>query len=171
MHGVISITGVVDPCQSGLAATGVILHSDSDNSKQMLALKRIMIILLMAVPLMEMHSQSADHPSGLTVEQFLLNTNVKKKLVLVSFKADWCVVCRKQDPIVEEVSAEKGDTVKVIVINLEDNPLIGEYLEIDGLPLHMLYFEGTRVWEKLGMLPKPELLEILKLYQRILIKK
>jgi len=135
------------------------------------AFKITFICLLIALPFTEMRGQSAEHPAGLTVEQFLLKTNVKKKLVLVSFKADWCVVCRKQDPIIEEVSAQKRDSVSVLVINLEDNPLIGEYLEIDGLPLHMLYFEGTMVWQKLGMLPKPELLEILKLYQRILIKK
>jgi thioredoxin-like negative regulator of GroEL len=104
--------------------------------------------------------------SDLSVEAFKKYTNRKDKLVLVNFNANWCVVCKKQKPILDEIKIEKQGTVEVIEINMEENPLIAEYFEVDGLPMNLLYKNGLLVWDRMGFKQKKEFLEVIATFEK-----
>jgi thioredoxin 1 len=104
-------------------------------------------------------------PMALTVEQYKAKTNVKDKLVLVNFSADWCVVCKRQKPILDEIYAENKERLEMIELDMEHNPLIAEYFEVDGLPVNILYRKGEMVWNRMGFMNKKQLMELIKSYE------
>lgn len=104
-------------------------------------------------------------PKNMTVEAFKLATNKSDRLVWVNFSADWCVVCKKQKPILNELKAEKGNSIELIELDMKDNPLIAAYFEVDGLPVNLLYKNGTMVWDRMGLISKKEMLNILKIFE------
>lgn len=104
-------------------------------------------------------------PIGMTVDQFNLRTGIKNRLVLVNLKADWCVVCIRQEPILDEIKIEKQNKIELIVINMEDNPLIAAYFEVDALPMILLYKNGVLVWTHIGFIEKKQFLEFLRPYE------
>src|SRR5438045_861696 len=76
---------------------------------------------------------------NLTVAQFNNFVNNKDKTVLVNFSADWCVVCKRQKPILDELSAIHKNDLLLLEIDMEENPLIAEFFEVDGLPINLIY--------------------------------
>ncbi len=104
-------------------------------------------------------------PTGLTIEQFNKRISMSSKLVLVYFKADWCVVCKKQRPLLDDVVKENKDKVELLPIDMEDNPKIAAYFEVDGLPVTILYKNGKIVWDRMGLTEKKELLEQIHFFE------
>jgi thioredoxin 1 len=102
---------------------------------------------------------------NLGVEEYTRLTNNPDKAVLVHFEADWCALCKKLKPILSEIAAERKDKVEVFGINTDDNPKIAKHLEVDGLPIMILYKNGKIVWSMQGVLTKREILGNLDLYQ------
>lgn len=90
---------------------------------------------------------------------------MSSKLVLVYFKADWCVVCKKQRPLLDDVVKENKDKVELLPIDMEDNPKIAAYFEVDGLPVTILYKNGKIVWDRMGLTEKKELLEQIHFFE------
>jgi thioredoxin 1 len=105
-------------------------------------------------------------PIGMTVEQFRQRTCVPNKLVLVNFKADWCVVCKKQKPLIDEIAREERDNVEVLEIDMDNNPLIAEHFEVDGLPINFLFKDGVVIWDRMGLATKKEIADIIRAYFR-----
>ena len=101
----------------------------------------------------------------LSVPEFTLLVNNSTRLVLVHFEADWCALCKKLKPILEEIAIERKDKVKILHINTDDNPKIAKHFEIDGLPIMILYKNGKIIWSMQGFLSKKEILGNLDLYQ------
>ena len=99
---------------------------------------------------------------NLSIEEFKKKVNNKNKLVLVNFSADWCIVCKKQKPILDEIKIEKKNILEIIYLNMEKNPLIAEYFEVDGLPVNLLYDKGKIIWSREGIVSKIEITELLK---------
>lgn len=103
-------------------------------------------------------TDSHKFPVNLTVEQFKQRISNKNKMVLVNFSADWCVMCKKQKPILDEILKEKKNVLELMIIDMDDNPLIAEYFNVDGLPINLLYKNGILVWDRAGIKTKVELL-------------
>ncbi len=99
---------------------------------------------------------------NLSIEEFNKKVNNKNKLVLVNFSADWCIVCKKQKPILDEMKVEKKNILEIMYLDMEKNPLIAEYFEVDGLPVNLLYDKGKIIWSREGIVSKIEMLELLK---------
>jgi len=102
---------------------------------------------------------------NMTVAQFKKRTEITQKLVYVNFKADWCIVCKRQAPAIEQFKKENKNLVEVIVLDMEKNPLIAEYFEVDGLPINLLYKNGTLVWDRIGLQTYLQLKEALEKYR------
>jgi thioredoxin 1 len=97
-------------------------------------------------------------PVGMTVDQFNLKLKTTTKPLLVNFTADWCVVCKRQKPVLDQVMTEVKDEAELLVIDMESNPLIAAYFEVDGLPVTILYKNGTMMWNRVGLQDKTQIL-------------
>ena len=77
--------------------------------------------------------------------------------VLVDFWAPWCGPCKMIAPILEELSEEWGDKLKVVKLNTDDNPEITRHYGITGIPTMNVYQGGEVVKTLVGALPKKKL--------------
>jgi thioredoxin 1 len=79
--------------------------------------------------------------------------------VLVDFSAVWCGPCKMLEPIVEELAQEWGGSVKVVHLDVDNNPNIAMNYQVMGVPTLML-FKGGEAMERLtGYMPKGKILE------------
>ena len=64
--------------------------------------------------------------------------------VLVDFNAGWCPPCREMAPRLEQLAAEHRG-VKVVGVDVDDNPRLSRRFAIESLPTLMVFYRGTRV--------------------------
>ena len=74
--------------------------------------------------------------------------------VLVDFWAEWCGPCKTIGPILEEIGVEKKDKLKILKLNVDENPQTPQKFAVRGIPTLMLFKDGNLVDTKVGSLPK-----------------
>ena len=74
--------------------------------------------------------------------------------VIVDFWAEWCGPCKQIGPILEEIAVEHESKIKVLKINIDENPQTPQKFGVRGIPTLMLFKEGKLVESKIGSLPK-----------------
>jgi thioredoxin 1 len=73
--------------------------------------------------------------------------------VLVDFYAPWCGPCKMLAPLLEQLAGEMSGQVKFAKLNVDDaSELAGRY-SITGVPTLMLFRDGQRVDQMVGMAP------------------
>ena len=80
-----------------------------------------------------------------------------KQPVLVDFWAEWCGPCKAIAPSLEELSEEMASKLKIVKINVDENPSISQTYSIRSIPALMIFKNGEKVSEKMGALPKSAL--------------
>jgi len=79
--------------------------------------------------------------------------------VLVDFWAEWCGPCKVIGPIVNEISEELKEKLKVVKVNVDDaQDLAGKY-QIMSIPTLLVFKGGEAVEQIVGAVPKEQLLE------------
>ena len=77
--------------------------------------------------------------------------------VLVDFWAPWCGPCRMVAPVLEEIAAEKGDQLKIVKLNVDDNQRTAMAYDVLSIPTLILFKHGTAVKKVVGAYPKRKL--------------
>jgi thioredoxin 1 len=85
-----------------------------------------------------------------------------KQPVLIDFTRPNCVHCLKMKPIVNQLAQEFTGTLKVVQIDVMDNPSIANRFEIHGVPAFMIVDKGQLQGPFLGEMPKEKLEALVK---------
>jgi thioredoxin 1 len=77
--------------------------------------------------------------------------------VLVDFWAPWCGPCRMVAPVLEEIGAEKGDALKIVKLNVDENQQTAMAYEVLSIPTLILFKNGAIAKKVVGAYPKRKL--------------
>jgi thioredoxin 1 len=77
--------------------------------------------------------------------------------VLVDFWAPWCGPCRMVAPVLEEIAGERGDQLKIVKLNVDDNQQTAAAFEVLSIPTMILFKHGQVAAKVIGAMPKKRL--------------
>ena len=96
----------------------------------------------------------------LAIEFTEANFNTEVELsnipVVVDFWAEWCGPCKEIAPILEEIADEMQDIIKVVKINIDENPNIPNKYGIQSIPTMIIFKKGQPISTKIGVAIKSE---------------
>ncbi|MGE0630575.1 MAG: thioredoxin [Hyphomicrobiaceae bacterium] len=99
---------------------------------------------------------AAQEVSDATFEEEVLKSS---KPVLVDFFAEWCGPCKAMAPALEQVAGELASTLKVVKIDVDQNPQITEKFKIQAMPTLIMFNGGKEVNRNIGALVQKTKLE------------
>lgn len=77
--------------------------------------------------------------------------------VLVDFWAPWCGPCKAVAPVLEELATTFSGKLKIVKMNVDDNPRTPPNYNVRGIP-NLVFFKGGQVVEQIvGAVPKETL--------------
>ena len=77
--------------------------------------------------------------------------------VIVDFWAEWCGPCKQIGPALEELAAEYEGKVKIVKVNVDENPSSPAQMGVRGIPALFMFKGGQPVAQKIGAAPKAAL--------------
>ena len=77
--------------------------------------------------------------------------------VVVDFWAEWCAPCKAIGPALEEISTQLDGKVKIVKVNVDENPNSPAQMGVRGIPALFMFKDGQVVSNKLGAAPKAAL--------------
>jgi thioredoxin 1 len=82
--------------------------------------------------------------------------------VLIDFWAPWCGPCKAIGPVVEDLSKEYSGRLKVVKMNVDDNPQTPSKYGVRGIP-NLIIFKGGQVQDQIvGAVPKAHLVKAIE---------
>ena len=100
-------------------------------------------------------SEAIVHISDDTFEEEVVKSTTP---VMVDYWAEWCGPCKMIAPILEEVADEYTDKLKVVKLNVDDNPVTPPKFGIRGIPTLMIFKDGEVAATKVGAVSKKQLI-------------
>jgi len=97
--------------------------------------------------------------NDLNFEQEVLSSSTP---VLVDFTATWCGPCKQLAPIVDQLADELQGSVKVGKLDVDDSPITAGKYGVRGVPTVMVFKNGERAAQHVGLTTKQKLLDLVK---------
>jgi thioredoxin len=94
------------------------------------------------------------HTTDGQFEKDVLNSDTP---VLLDFWAEWCSPCKMIAPLLDAVADEYKDKVRVVKLNIDENPLTPPKYNIRGIPTLLLFRDGTVAAQQVGAVSKAQL--------------
>ena len=82
--------------------------------------------------------------------------------VVVDFWAEWCGPCKMIAPILDQLADELGDRVRIVKLNIDENPQTAVRYGVRSIPTLILFKNGEVAATKVGAAPKGKLVEWLE---------
>jgi thioredoxin len=101
-----------------------------------------------------MASDNVSHITDSTFEQEVLKST---KPVLIDFWAPWCAPCRAIAPVIDELAGEYAGRLKVVKMNVDDNPETPARYGVRGIPNLLIIKDGQVKEQIVGAVPKSHL--------------
>ena len=92
-------------------------------------------------------------------EQDVIKSDVP---VLVDFWAAWCGPCKMLAPVLDDLSKEMAERVKIVKMDIDNNPKVPSALGIRGVPTMILFKNGEPAGTKVGASPKASIMQWLE---------
>jgi len=77
--------------------------------------------------------------------------------VVVDFYASWCGPCRTLAPILDQVAQDYKGRVKIVKVNIDEEPELAEHYQVSGVPA-MYFFRNGGLVDGIVGLPSPQVL-------------
>ncbi|MEX5214549.1 MAG: thioredoxin [Nitrospiraceae bacterium] len=103
-----------------------------------------------------METSATTAVTGATFEQEVRRSPVP---VLVDFWAVWCGPCRMVAPILDELAREWNGAVRVVKVNVDENPELAQQFGVQSIPTLILFDQGQTKDRFVGALPKARMKE------------
>ena len=74
--------------------------------------------------------------------------------VLVDFWAEWCGPCHAVSPILDKIAEERGDELKLVKVNIDENQGLAQRYGVMSIPMMVLFKDGGPAAQTIGAQPK-----------------
>jgi thioredoxin 1 len=78
--------------------------------------------------------------------------------VLVDFWAEWCGPCKMIAPVIDQLSVELKDKIKMTKVNVDEAPQLAGQFNVMSIPTLLIFKDGRPVEQIVGAMPKDKLL-------------
>ena len=99
----------------------------------------------------------AEHIVHISDDSFEEEVLQSERPVLIDYWAEWCGPCKMIAPVLDEIATEYSDRLKVVKLNIDDNPQTPPKYGIRGIPTLMVFKNGQVEATKVGAVSKAQL--------------
>jgi thioredoxin 1 len=100
----------------------------------------------------------ADNVTAVSDDTFDEQVGLSELPVLVDFWAEWCGPCKMVAPVLEEIADDKVGALRIVKLNVDDNPRTAQRYQVMSIPTLLLFKGGEPQSRIVGARPKSAIL-------------
>ena len=85
--------------------------------------------------------------------------------VVVMYYAEWCKTCNALFPVLEQVKASHGNSIRVVKVDVEKNRELTLNYSVLSVPTVLIFKEGKQLWRQSGGIDADELSKIVEMFK------
>jgi thioredoxin 1 len=92
--------------------------------------------------------------AAVTTSTFEAEVLKSEQPVIVDFWAEWCGPCRAVSPVLDKIAEERGDELRVVKVNIDEEPELAQRYGVMSIPTILLFKSGEPAAAAIGAQPK-----------------